>query len=410
MASGKQSHSDPQLLVRRLSSDSCDLYADVEHSRPRRVKRHISARRSTGAVYPKITIEHELLRRLSSDSCDLYADVERSRPRRVKRDVLSRRSTGALYSQDTARRERLTPSARFDSPRNSSTNSGTTSDNKPSECEYEVASEATSGTNQIRVYPKRENRSTSNLSKTQRSDSDYSSHREGMGCKISLAKSTTRSKRPKTSKSRDRSKSRKRPARDNSGRSQVSKTTSKSRERLARANSGHSQVTNSRRFLNSPPNSTARSLSNQRSADRTHGSNNSLLSSSESRRLRDSRQSSQQSSAKSAWPSPTQRKPTKQSDSYQVVDRLHIPASLRKPTGMMWSSGMGYVSKSSPTIGTTGKHASSQKHDKSKSDKKEKKDRKDTNKDKPALTTRSWRAQLALRSGRKPQTPNITKS
>jgi len=158
-----------------------------------------------------------LARRLSIDSCDLYADVERGRLRRVKHGSSSRRSKDAL---DIIGHERLAPFNRFDFSRKSIPNSGTTSDNKPSEyeyeCEYEyeyecdVASEAASDTNQICVY--HENRSASNVSKTPLSGSNDSSQREGTGRKTSpadksLSRSTTWSKSPKASKSGERSKS-----------------------------------------------------------------------------------------------------------------------------------------------------------------------------------------------------------
>ena len=156
-----------------------------------------------------------LERRLSIDSCDLYADVEHSRHRRVKRDSSSRRSARALYPQDTIEDERLAPSNGFDFLRN---NSGTTSAHKPSkyeyeyDYEYEVASEAASGTNQMRAHPENENPSASNASKTPLSGSNYSSQREGTGRKTSpadksLSRSTTWSKSPKASKSGERSKS-----------------------------------------------------------------------------------------------------------------------------------------------------------------------------------------------------------
>jgi hypothetical protein len=416
MTSSEQSRNEPASSERRLSIDSCDLYADVERGRHRQVlKRDISSRRKTPST------------RFDSPSPN-SGTASATKPSKYEYEVASEAASDtnqmriqhlACENRSTSNVSKTPPRSDNDFPRKSTANNGSPSAAKPSGYEYEVAPEAASDTNQMRVLPGRENRSASNIvSKTPPSGSDCSSHREGTGdittlANKSLSRSTTTSKSPKTSNSEERS---------------------KSRERLARDNSGRSQVSNSGRSSNSRP-SSSRSPSRQRSSDWTHESNRSLLSSSESRRLRDSyqssqrgsaksaspnpsrqregrrlrdsHQSSQRSSAKSASPNPSQREPRVQSGPHRVVERHHRSTSSRKPAEMTWSPELGYVSKSSPTIGSSEKHAS---YDNRKSDKKKKKDRKDTNKEKPALTTRSWKAQLALRFGRKPQTPNIPKS
>ena len=357
-----------------------------------------------------------MTRRSSNESCDLYADVERSFHLRTMAESSlgasckpsSRSSSTDRAGRHSPRRTRvgldplqsvddgrMSPSVNLDANKKCNANVAAIVAVEPPECadyKYEVTPETEPTPPRPRAVPGPHNRS--------------SSLREGMTHKTklidnSIERSVTRSVSPKRSTT---SKAEPPAVQAESERPERSQR-SKCRERYASERSERSQeISNSRKSIVSSPSE------RQRSDRPTDESDKRRRSSSRSRH--EKRQLSQQalhrqSHTKSGSPNPS-RKSTSPLETEKSVERQHRNNPSRQATGQLMKKG--YVSRSAPDLRASEKHRKSEnKRDKKKGERssKEKKDSR-VLKDKPALTTRSWRAQLAERFGRKPHSTPIS--
>jgi hypothetical protein len=343
-----------------------------------------------------------MTRRLSNESCDLYADVERSFHLRTMAESSpvasckhsSRNSSRDRGARHSPRRTRIglepvqnlsegeiSPSVKLDGTRKSDPNISECT--KLAEFDYEVRSDVNPDTPQARTRPPLYS---------------PSSPRQGMSRKSDMAdnsteRSYTRSTSPKFSPIAKAETTEVQVVSERPERSQRSK----SRERYASERSDRSQeMSISRKSTSRSDQTTDESHERRRSSSRSH---------------RETRQHSQRvmhqrSHAKSLSPNPSQKSST-QPDTSRSVDRKHRNHTSRQATSQRMSKGSG--SRSAPDLRLSEKHRKSDgKRSKRKGEKpsKETKDRREVA-EKPALTTRTWRAKLAERFGRTPLTTPI---
>jgi hypothetical protein len=403
-----------------------------------------------------------LNRRQSIESCcDLYADVERSvhhkrstnsRSASPKRDLVSKvnkplarqaKSALFLYPQDSLEDGEHAPVARWDDvSRKASTNSESTTATKllAYDFEYEVSAELVP--QKLVVRPSRGSQQKSVGSRASSKEQSVRSQKQGAKSSVSLKESKKEEKTPESTK---RAKSREQMMQGSgSGRSQGS-ITSKSRSRSS---------------------SKPRTNSDERSS----GTRSSSKSRSQSQHQRtSSADGPPKKEIRSLSPKRTDLGNNKPPNSSQQPSR-QCPPGARKGPKMVWSPDQGYMSRSTPNIGSAERSSHSQStpnigsaersshsrstpnigsaerssHSRSTSNigsaersshsshprlsgrssqtesrrtleksssKKEKKD-KDRKKEKQKpLTTRGWRAQMAERFGRTPVTAaGITKA